>query len=56
MLKREDLQAEVNTLNDYIKQLQLRIKRLEQENRFLEEVNVRVMQSNIPPVDEPNQK
>ena len=45
MIKREDLQEEVKTLSDYIKQLEKRIKTLEQENRFMEELNVRVMQT-----------
>lgn len=55
MLKKEELQTEVNTLNDYIKQLESRIKRLEQENHFLEELNVRVMQT-PKPLDESGQK
>ena len=55
MLKREELQTEVNTLNDYIKRLELRIKRLEQENHFLEEVNVQIMQT-PKPLDESGQK
>ena len=55
MQKRENLQQEVNTLNDYIKQLESRIKRLEQENHFLEELNVRVMQT-PKPLDESGQK
>ena len=44
MLKREDLQEEIKTLNDYIKQLQHRVKTLEQDNKFMEELNVRLMQ------------
>lgn len=55
MQRREDLQEEIKTLNDYIKAMEARIKRLEQENHFLEELNVRVMQ--MPKsVDEPDQK
>lgn len=55
MQRREDLQAEIKTLSDYIKAMEARIKRLEQENHFLEEVNVRMMQT-PKPVDESGQK
>lgn len=44
MIKREDLQEEIKTLNDYIKQMERRIKTLEQDNKFMEELNVRLMQ------------
>lgn len=44
MIKREDLQEEIKTLNDYIKQLQHKVKTLEQDNKFMEELNVRLMQ------------
>lgn len=46
MQKNKLVQEEIQTLNDYIKQLQGRIKTLEVENKFLEEVNVRMLQTN----------
>jgi len=45
MDKSKTIQEEVKTLNDYIKQLQGRIKTLEVENNFLEELNLRIMQT-----------
>jgi predicted nuclease with TOPRIM domain len=42
--QQEKLEEQVKTLNDYIKQLEKRIKTLEQDNRFVEEVNIRLMQ------------
>ena len=43
------VQEEIKSLNDYIQQLQKRIKTLEVENKFLEELNVRILQQGQAP-------
>lgn len=44
MQTKEELQKQIKTLSDYIKNMEVRIKKLEQENQFVEALNMNLMQ------------